>query len=178
MTESPMPLPELRRRICNQTASRTKGFGKTSSKNTIERRDTAHKFSLTIKNTRRVSKCLDTGVSKVRSEPVPSHLFNSWISQIHPSTSHRRTTITTTSKAWSAVPLRLSPKATPVLSYIILNTIRSTSDIFTYAPRLSSSPHTPPGSRLMYSMERVVHVLVLLLFLTSLIPLSPKAELL
>ena len=53
MTKSPMPLPELRRRIRNQTASRTKGFGKISSKNTIERRDTAHKFSLTIKNARK-----------------------------------------------------------------------------------------------------------------------------
>src|SRR5438105_13644616 len=48
-----MPLPELRRRICNQTASRIKRFGKISSKNTIERRDTAHKFSLTIKNARK-----------------------------------------------------------------------------------------------------------------------------
>src|SRR5438105_10625131 len=109
---------------------------------------------------------------------MPSHLFNSWISQIHPSMTHRRTAITTTSKTWSAVPLRLSPKATPVLSCIVLITIRSTSDILTHTPRLSSSPHTPPRSRLMYSMERVVHVLVLLLFLTPLIPLYPKAELL
>src|SRR5438105_4999290 len=36
-----------------QTASRTKGFGKISSKNMIERRDMAHKFSLTIKNARK-----------------------------------------------------------------------------------------------------------------------------
>jgi len=44
--------------------------------------------------------------------------------------------------------------------------------------RLSRVPHTPPGRRLMSPMVRMGHVLFLLLTLTPLVPLPPKAELL
>src|SRR5579883_830781 len=123
--------------------------------------------SKTSKRSRR----LDTGVSR---KPVTSDLFNSGVSNIHHSTSLWRTTITTTSKAWSAVPPRL--KATPVSTTVGFLTTRSTSGRLTLTTRLSRLPHTPPGRRLMSPMVRMGHVLFPLLTLTSLILLPPKAK--
>src|SRR6185503_745706 len=139
----------------------------------------------------RVSKCLNTGVSKVRSKPVSSHLLYRRVNKIRqsvsPIPSTARLTTTTARKAWCLVT---SSKASVPWSIAVLRTIRSTTGkvttrwsmvittvslTSTYTVRPSILPTTMPR-RTMHSSR--VHVRVTSLLLTPYSPLPPEAKLL
>src|SRR6185369_6678204 len=139
----------------------------------------------------RGSKRLDTGVSKVRSKPVTSHLLYRRVTKVRqsvsPVPSTARLTITTARKAWS---LKTSSKASVPWSIAVLKTTRSTAGkattswstvtttvslTSTYTACPSILPTTTPRKTMHPSR---VHVRVLFLLLTPHSLLPPEAKLL
>jgi len=137
-----------------------------------------------------VSKCLNTGVSKVRSKLVSSHLLYRRVSNINhpkaPIPSTARPTVTTARKAWCSK----TSKASVPWSMSILGTTKSTTgkastcwSTVTTTVSLTSTYTTCPSislitalRRTMYSLKVQVWVTPLLLSLLSSLP--PEAKLL
>ena len=135
-----------------------------------------------------MSKYLNTGVSKVRSKPVSSHLLYRRVSNINhpkaPIPSTARPTVTTARKAWCIK----TSKASVPWSMAILGTTRSTtgkastrwsmvtttvSMTSTYTTCPSISPITAPR-RTLYSLKVQVRVTPLLLSPLSSLPSEEK----